>query len=115
MAKKKQDPTPRPLVRISFRRSQDYRVYIGSSVWGGPVPGHDAIVMNVCTEQIALPVLVVHEVDESGIVDTAKIAGRQMNADIEREVQCGIQFSIEEAENVGKWLLQQVKNWKENK
>ena len=105
MAEESQDQPKDQKLTIVFRRSPDYRIFHGNLWQGGPTPGGDGILLNLCIDHLALPSYVVHEITD-GRVDISNPTESVSAGQVEREVLCGILLSKNEAQQLQGFLAQ---------
>ncbi len=95
-------PEPQKIT-VSFRKSPDYRIYPATGAWGGATPdGH--ILMNIIVEHATLPSYQTFAVQEGGRIDHTQPLDSVATGDGERDVLCGIMFSVSTARAVAQWL-----------
>jgi hypothetical protein len=96
---------PEKTFTIVLKRSPDYRIYPSTTVYGGPVMDRTGILMNVCVDHGAFPNYIAHPIAEDGVtVDLSTVQDQAQIGNIEREVLCGIYFTVEQAKRVVGWL-----------
>lgn len=97
-------------VRIEFERSPNYRLVPADGAWGGPTP-RGKIMVNFFVDVPTSPYSVTHGVTEEGQLgpevertpDAAEGTPR-----VTREFETGVLLSVDDAESVAHWLLDQV-------
>lgn len=94
---------------ILLKRSSDYKIMPGQTVYGGPLPDLSGILMNICVDHSAFPNYIAHEIQADGRVDTNNIVDQVQIANLERELLCGIVFTVDQARSVVKWLERHIK------
>lgn len=102
-----QDPET---VRIEFERSPSYRLIAADGAWGGPTP-RGRILVNFFVDVPTSPLSVTHGLSDDGQlgpeVDRSP-ALPETSPRVSREFEVGVLLSPEDAEGVGRWLLEQV-------
>ena len=99
-----------PHVRIEFERSPNYRLVPADGAWGGPTP-RGRIMVNFFVDVPTSPYSVTHALSDDGqlgqevdrVPDTTEGTPR-----VHREFETGVLLSVDDAEGVAHWLLEQV-------
>ncbi len=99
-----------PKVRIEFEKSPHYRLMPADGAWGGPTP-RGRIMVNFFVDIPSAPYSITHDLTEDGQLGTELERSPAVDGTIPRvarELQVGVLLSLEDAEGVGRWLLEQV-------
>lgn len=99
-----------PTVRFKIARAQDYRLIHASGAFGGGT-AEQLFRMELYSQAETPPDFVELEVAE----DKTRSARREPAAMMLREIQVGVVMTLESAERLGQWLLNQTKAVKERR
>lgn len=90
---------------IVLKRSPDYKIYVGQTVYGGPVSDGSGILMNICVDHFAFPNYIVHPLSEDGkSVDVKTVQDQAQIGNAEREILCGVYLTLGQAKRTATWL-----------
>lgn len=96
---------------IVLKRAPDYRIFLAQTIYGGPVPDASGILMNVCVDHAAFPSYIVHPLSEDGkTVNMAQVQDQAQVGNVEREVLCGVYFTLDQARRTANWLTGIIQN-----
>ena len=92
-------------ITFRFEKDEDYRLIPVNGVWGGVTPRSD-IFVDLFHESHTLPEVVTHEVTPDGRLGTE--VKRTPTDEIQRKVLVGMVLTAEQAESIGRWLLEKA-------
>ena len=95
---------PAPKFTVVFKRSPDYRIYSGPTLYGGPTPDGKGILINFCVDHGAFPSYLEYPVNSDGTVDTSTITNMAQVGNVEREMQAGLYLGRHDLERTIAWL-----------
>ena len=100
--------------KITFRyeKDEDYRLIPVNGVWGGATPRSD-ILVDLFHESYTLPEVLTHAVTPGG--QLGEEVKRTPTGEIRRKVFVGMVLTAEQAESIGRWLLEQAREVRERK
>lgn len=97
-------------VRIEFERLSSYRVIPADGAWGGPTP-RGQILVNFFVDVPTSPLSVTHGLSGDGQLGPEIERSPALSEGaprVSREFEIGVLLSVEDAEGVAHWLLEQV-------
>ena len=98
------------LFTFHYIQSNQFRVIHVDGMIGGPSPAMDGIQMALFSEREPIPLSVAFKLSEDGSPEEIRREGRD---GITREVDVNAIMSIDTAERLGTWLLEQVESLRE--
>ena len=97
-------------ITFRFEKDEDYRLIPVNGVWGGATPRSD-ILVNLFHESYTLPEVVTHAVTPGG--ELGGEVKRTPKGEIHRKVLVGMVLTAEQAESIGRWLLERAREVRE--
>ncbi len=108
----KQDKPPQ--LTFNYIKSTQFRVIHVDGAFGGVAPrGH--IHMSVYSERVAIPRVIVHQIDKDGKLGKEIIGKRESREGVEREMEVDLVFGLEEAKALHDWLTTQIEQLEKHK
>jgi hypothetical protein len=101
--------TPRKIT-FRFEKDEDYRLIPVNGVWGGATPRGD-ILVDLFHESSTLPEVVTHAMAPGG--QLGEEVQRTPTGEIQRKVLVGMVLTAEQAESIGRWLLETARKVRE--
>lgn len=99
--------------KIHYIKSNHFRVIHVDGMIGGLAPSADGIEMALFSERLPIPKSTLNKfIDDDGTYEELSTLGRE---GITREVDINAIMSVETAEKIGRWLLEQVLSWRKTK
>lgn len=98
-------------IAFHYIKSNQFRVIHCSGVFGG-LTGRNEVSVNLWSERPPIPRRIVHEITPEGSLGAEKKSEREVREGIIREVEVSAILRIEDAESMGKWLLQKVDEYR---
>ena len=99
-------PEEQRKVTVSFRKSDDYRLYPVTDVYGGTTVDGDAVFFHLTVDHFPTPSYQTFIPDSEGRINLGDVKETISAGDIEKELLCGIMLTPEAAVKIGNWLLQ---------
>lgn len=103
---------PEQKFTIVFKRSPDYKIYSGPTLYGGPTPDGQGVLINFCVDHLAFPSYVEHRIRPDGTVDISEITNIAQVGNVEREIQAGLYLSVSDAIKTIAWLQKMLDQMK---
>ena len=93
-----------PPIKVTFTRSDEYRVYAATGVWGGITPS-GTVLANFMVQRRNEPESVTLDLKDGKYEEISRI---EKGPEIHhvRELQCGVLLGLDDAFTIGKWLIE---------
>jgi hypothetical protein len=102
-------------VTVNFRKSQDYRIFAATDIYGGPTADGAAVFFHMTIDHFPTPSYQTFAVNSDGRVNLADVKETVSAGDVEKELLCGVLLTPDVAIKVGNWLIQRGNQLKELK